>query len=177
MTTMTVRVLDEADWQDYRAIRLRALQESPEAFLPTYEEEAAHDESDWRARMKRSHRLVAESDGESVGTVSVRALPEEPGGADLFGLWVAPEARHKGTAWRLVEAAAELAAREGCNHLYYWVSTENGRAIGFATNFGFRLTSYRRPTRVRSEEFGDQEIAFVLSLEGDPAAVPNVRGT
>jgi hypothetical protein len=27
---------------------------------------------------------------------------------------------------------------------------------------------------VHNEEFGDQEIAFIYSLEGDPAEVPNV---
>jgi len=48
---------------------------------------------------------------------------------------------------------------------------ENGRAIGFAINAGFRLTSQRRTTRIENSEFGDQEIALVLSLANDPAAV------
>ncbi|HET9872181.1 MAG TPA: GNAT family N-acetyltransferase [Propionibacteriaceae bacterium] len=176
MTAITVRVLGEEDWQLYRAVRLDALQDSPEAFLHTYDEESAYDEDYWRARMRRSQRLVAEQDGHPQGTVSVGFFPDDPRSADVFGLWVAPDARHTGTAWRLVEAAAALAADEGCTQLFYWVGTENGRGIAFASNFGFRLTSRRRPIRVQNPDFGDQEIAFVLSLEGDPAAVPNVSG-
>jgi ribosomal protein S18 acetylase RimI-like enzyme len=174
MTAITVRVLGEEDWQDYRDVRLSALQDSPEAFIRTYEEESGYDEELWRARMRRSHRLLATSEGQAIGTASVGGVPKEPQAADLFGLWVAPKARHGGAAWRLVESAAELAARDGYTQLFYWVSTENGRGIAFASNFGFRLTSRRRPTRVHNEEFGDQEIAFIYSLEGDPAEVPNV---
>ena len=50
-------------------------------------------------------------------------------------------------------------------------STENGRAIGFAVNAGFRLTSERRTTLIKNSELGDQEIALVLSLANDPAEV------
>ena len=41
---------------------------------------------------------------------------------------------------RLVEAAAALASREGHRQLYYGVGVDNGCAIGFAKNFGFRST-------------------------------------
>ena len=40
MSEISVRVLEENDWQDYREVRLAALQESPQAFLATYAEEA-----------------------------------------------------------------------------------------------------------------------------------------
>jgi ribosomal protein S18 acetylase RimI-like enzyme len=92
--------------------------------------------------------------------------------ADLCDLWVTPEARNTGIASRLVQAAADQASRDGRTKLYYWVSTENGRAIGFASNAGFRVTTERRTTRIENREFGDQEIAFVLSLASDPGAVP-----
>jgi hypothetical protein len=36
----SVRVLREDDWRDYRDARLAALQDSPQAFLVTYAEEA-----------------------------------------------------------------------------------------------------------------------------------------
>lgn len=174
MTPISVRVLGEEDWQQYRTVRLQALQDSPEAFLRTYEEESAYDEDYWRSRMRRSHRLVAKVDGVTQGTVSVGSAPHEAHAADLFGLWVSPTARNTGAAWRLVETAAQLAAGEGYSQMYYWVGTENGRGIAFASNFGFRLTSHRRATRVRRDDIADQEIAFVYSLAGDPAAVPTV---
>jgi len=57
--------------------------------------------------------------------------------------------------------------------IHYWVGTENARAIAFAANFGFRPAGERRTTRVVNEEFGDQEVAMVLSLMADPGSVPN----
>ena len=75
-------------------------------------------------------------------------------------------------AWRLVEAAAALAAQKAYLQLYYWDRTDNGRAVGFANDFGFRTTDYRRPSRSSDLEPGE-EIAMVLSLEPDATSAPN----
>jgi GNAT superfamily N-acetyltransferase len=172
MSETSVRVLNENEWRAYREVRLAALQESPQAFLATYAEEATQPEEYWRNCMVRAHRLLAERDGATVGVASVEMIEGAPHSADFRELWVRPEARNTGIASRLVQAAADQATRDGCTKLHYWVSTENGRAIGFAINAGFRVTSQRRTTRTNNREFGDQEIALVLSLAHDPAAVP-----
>jgi hypothetical protein len=52
------------------------------------------------------------------------------------------------------------------------VGTDNGRAVGFAQNFGFRTTDYRRPSR-SSDLDPSEEIAMVLSLESDATLAPN----
>jgi hypothetical protein len=56
--------------------------------------------------------------------------------------------------------------------LYYWVGTDNARAVGFANNFGFRTTDYRRPSR-GSDLQPSEEIAMVLWLEPDATSSPN----
>jgi ribosomal protein S18 acetylase RimI-like enzyme len=171
MNEISVRVLEEDDWHTYREVRLAALRESPGAFVDTYAEAATRPEQYWRSCMVQAHRLLAVRDGEPVGVASVHLIEGVPQSADFCDLWVTPAARNTGVASRLVQIAADQAIRDGCTKLYYWVSTENGRAIGFAINAGFRLTSQRRTTRIPSTEFGDQEIALVLSLANDPAAV------
>jgi GNAT superfamily N-acetyltransferase len=122
--------------------------------------------------MVRAHRLLAERDGAPVGVASIEMIEGAPRAADFHDLWVTPEARNTGIASRLVQAAADRATRDGCTKLYYWVSTENGRAIGFAINAGCRLTSQRRTSRTNNREFGDQEIALVLSLANGPLRWP-----
>jgi GNAT superfamily N-acetyltransferase len=171
MSEISVRVLGEDDWDTYRQVRLAALQESPQAFIDTYADQAPRPEQYWRDCMVRAHRLLAERDAAPVGVASLKMIDEEPQAADFRDLWVTPEARNTGVASRLVQTAADQAIQDGCTRLYYWVSTENGRAIGFAINAGFRLTSKRRTTRIENNEFGDQEIALVMSLANDPAAV------
>ncbi|MDO5501908.1 MAG: GNAT family N-acetyltransferase [Actinomycetia bacterium] len=165
MTEITVRPLTEEEWDEYRSVRLAALQESPEAFVASYEEEVEYDEEFWRLRMRRSERLLAEQDGEGVGIVSIGGVETDDGDyAELFGLWVTPSLRGKGVATKLVTASAEKARDGGKTHLNYWVGTENGRAVAFASGFGFRPTDQRRPVRVESEADGEEEIAMVLSL-------------
>lgn len=178
MFDQTVRVLDQDDWPLYRAVRLAALQESPAAFGETADDEAAADDDHWRGQMADARRLVVEEDGRVSGVVSVAGSAAEPGSADLSGLWVDPSARSTGVAGRLVEAAVDLAAAEGLHRLYYWVGTENARAIGFATSVGFRVTSHRRPGGGGAENAAaaDTEIAFVLPLEDDVTTVPNAAG-
>lgn len=172
MTEITVRVLDESEWSVYRDVRLRALAESPGSFTATLAEEADRDEQFWRDRMTRSHRLLAERGSIPQGIVSLGPYEQEPSAAEVFGLYVVPEARGTGVSWRLVEAAAALATQQAYLQLYYWVGTDNGRAVGFAKNFGFGTTDYRRPARASDPEPGE-EIAMVLSLETDATLAPN----
>lgn len=176
MESVTVRVLGVDQWREYRALRLAALKDSPNAFSSSLDEELTHDEQQWRACMVRAHRLQAERDGVPVGVVSVGPTADEEGSADVFGLWVDSAVRNTGVAWRLVEAACDQALTSGWGHLYYWVGTQNGRAIGFASNFGFRPTSHRRTARTPCVDCGEhQEIAMVLSLPSN-AGVPNPMG-
>lgn len=166
MTEITVRPLGEDDWQEYRTVRLDALNESPEVFVATAAEEQDYDEDFWRLRMRRSARLLAERGGASVGVVSLGRPKEaeDDKAGELFGLWVRPEARGSGVATRLVKHGAALAREQGHSQLVYWVGTDNGRAVSFASGLGFLPTDYRRPMRVASEADGEEEIAFVLPL-------------
>ena len=176
MSEINVRALGEEDWQVFRDVRLAALQDAPEAFVADQAQEEAFDEHRWRERIRRSTRLVAERDGTVLGVVSI-GQTEEPraGTAELFGLWVAPGARGTGVAWKLVEAGADRAHADGRSHLSYWVGTDNGRAVAFASSFGFRPSSTRRPMRVASEEDGAEEMAMILPLGVDPGSVPSTR--
>lgn len=167
MTEIDVRSLGEEDWQDFRSVRLAALRESPDAFVSSLDEENAYAEDFWRLRMRRSQRLLAEEDERPVGVVSVRSQGTgESQICELFGLWVVPEKRGKGVAWQLVEAAARHARENDCHALAYWVGTDNGRAVAFASSFGFRPTDDRRPMRAGGND-GDEELMMLLPLGSD----------
>jgi ribosomal protein S18 acetylase RimI-like enzyme len=152
-------------------VRLVALEESPDAFVASHEDEKSEGEEFWRLRMQRSTRLLAERDGEPVGIASVGSADDQPEAAQLFGLWVRPEARGTGVATELVRAGARSAAEDGKRQLLYWVGTDNGRAVAFASGFGFRPTAQRRPMRVVSEDDGEEELAMTLPLTGDRGSI------
>ncbi|GGL42994.1 GNAT family N-acetyltransferase [Phycicoccus endophyticus] len=174
MSDISVRALGAEDWEQYRSMRLTALRESPEAFVAKLADEESEPEAFWRARMERSTRLLAERDGEALGIASVGEVGEDhEGHAQLFGLFVRPEARGTGVAAALVRAGARVATEQGRTQLYYWVGTDNGRAVAFASSFGFRPTGTRRPMRVVSEDDGEEEIAMTLPLSGDRGGMPD----
>ncbi|MGB7818734.1 MAG: GNAT family N-acetyltransferase, partial [Ornithinibacter sp.] len=82
-------------------------------------------------------------------------------------------ARGTGVATALVRAGAMAAAEGGQEQLLYWVGTDNGRAVAFASGFGFRPTAERRPMRVVSQDDGEEELAMTLPLAGDRGGLPN----
>lgn len=167
MSEITVRALTEDEWETYREVRLAALEESPDAFVASHDDEAAEPEQFWRDRMERSHRLLAEADGDKVGVVSIGGAPEEssPDVGQLFGLWVDPEWRGRSVAATLVREAAAYGRDQGLRRLFYWVGTDNARGVAFASSFGFRPTDRRRPMRVQGDS--EEEIAMVLALGDD----------
>ncbi len=176
MTEISVRRLAEEDWDEYRQTRLRALKESPEAFVASADEEVDYPEERWRDRMRRSQRLLAERDGQAMGVASIGSenTADDTVG-ELFGLWVSPDARGSGVARRLLEAAAKAARESEMKHLVYWVGTDNGRAVAFASSFGFRPTDNRRPMPIRGAEVEDEdaeEMAMVLPLGTSSGGIP-----
>ncbi len=186
MTDITVRVLQEQDWQIYRDVRLSALGDSPDAFAASAAQERQFDEDFWRRRLVRSRRMVAESSGEVVGVVSVgRPSEEDPRNCEMFGLWVRPELRGQGVAWKLVQAGVSQARTDSFGFVIYWVSTENGRGVAFASSFGFRPTDARRAMKVTgspedantsdADESGEEEheMGMIYALGEDPGTVPS----
>jgi ribosomal protein S18 acetylase RimI-like enzyme len=164
MSDLTVRALEGDDWQAFRQIRLAALQDAPDAFASSYDEERDYDEEFWRLRLARSSRLLACLDDAPVGIVSVGETGDA-GVAEQFGMWVEPEQRGRGEAWQLTEAAAEHARQQGRRALRLWVSTDNGRAVAFFSSYGFRPGNDRRPMTNDPET---EEVAMVVPLGVDP---------
>lgn len=176
MTEIHVRVLGQDDWQTYKDVRLRALRESPEAFVASVEEESEFSDDLWQDRMERSRRLLAEDGSGPVGVASLGTATRTKidGAGELFGLWVAADHRGAGVARRLLEQAATVARAEGLKQMLYWVGTDNGRAVAFASSFGFRPTDNRRPMRIRGvdeEDVDSEELMMVYPL-ADAAGVP-----
>ncbi len=97
----------------------------------------------------------------------------DSGLGEIFGLWVTPLARGTGVATALARAGAKRAQQDGRSHVVYWVSTDNGRAVAFASGLGFRPTDSRRPMR-GSNHASEEEIAMILPLGADRGTLPDL---
>ncbi|SNC63947.1 Acetyltransferase (GNAT) family protein [Kytococcus aerolatus] len=169
MTDITVRELAQDEWAIFRSLRLRALEENPEAFVATYEEESSFSDEQWQERMQRSTRLAAQQGGEWVALASVgeENTRDDDDLGEVYGIWVTPELRGEGVAKQLMEHAETVGRNAGYSHLVYWVHTDNGRAVAFASSIGYRPTEARRPVTVEGEP--GHEAALVLPLGADAA--------
>lgn len=162
-----IRKLDAGDVQAYRALRLRAVREHPEAFLASYEEEAARTEAEDRQRlMEKAERdddfvLGAFEQGELVGMVGVARLsPHRAKGrhrALLWGMYVAPQARRRRWGEQLMNAALDTVSRaEGIELVQLAVGSENPSARALYERLGFEAFGVEKRAMKLGERWIDE---------------------
>lgn len=138
---MAVRALLSDEVSDYKAIRLRALFVDPEAFCSTHERESAFDEATWKSRLtsfagRSGTVFVDEIDGELLAILGVGCTQVE-GQAMVWGMWVDPVARRRGSARRLLGAAFDWCNRQGLLSLTLEVLPASSAAIALYRSVGF----------------------------------------
>src|SRR5689334_9498136 len=111
---MNIRTLTEHDLDAYWHLRLRALQDSPEAFGATYEETVARGKQSMLGRLghdEGAFTLGAFEGEELVGTVRFQREngPKERHKAYVYGMYVAPEMRGQGAGKALMQRLISLA--------------------------------------------------------------------
>ncbi|OLT25207.1 hypothetical protein BJF82_05440 [Kytococcus sp. CUA-901] len=172
MTDITVRELAADEWEIFKTLRLRALQEDPEAFVASYEEESQHSDEEWQERMSHATRIGAQQGSEWVALASVgdEDTRDDDDLGEVYGIWVTPSLRGEGVARQLMEHAELVGRNAGYSHLAYWVNTDNGRAVAFASSIGYRPTEGRRDVVVEGQP--EVEAAFMIPLGSDTDETP-----
>ena len=108
---------------------------------------------------------------EGEGFILCRVVADE---AEILTLATAPAARGQGLGRRLVEAAAELAARQGATRLFLEVAEDNVAARALYDRSGFVEVGRRRGYYARPG--GASVDALVLALEFDQDFSQDFRG-
>lgn len=151
---MDVAVLTDDDWKLLQDVRLLALDESPAAFLSTYEAEASLDEAGWRSRCRSDVWIVARSGGQVVGVVcSVRAPDRPADERHLESVWVDPAYRRRGVLRAILRHLAIVEPE--VRTWLVWVLSGNDEARSAYERLGFAATGERQPltgTSGRTEE-------------------------
>jgi GNAT superfamily N-acetyltransferase len=146
-----IRRLRAGEAARFRELRLRALQDSPDAFASSYEGEAELPAAHWERLAEASERalteivFVAEEDDAWLGTAGGYLHEHEPGAAGLWGMWVAPEARRRMLASHLADAVAAWARARKALTLELSVTDRSEAAAALYERLGFVPTGETKP--------------------------------
>ena len=163
-----IRRLQPQEWQAYRAIRLRALEEAPDAFCATLAEAQAWDIGEWAARLERAATsgidcpLAAEQDGAPVGLLWAKVDADHPDRVNLFQVWVAPECRGRGVASALLDEALAWARARGARAVHLGVNRANTHVVRLYERAGFEAIGAPRPMREGSSNM-EQQMRLLLT--------------
>src|SRR3954468_8405909 len=109
---LTVHRVTPGDAARMRALRLEMLADSPLAFLETLAQAAARPHADYRRRIAQAStggqlaQFGADPGGRLGGPAGGTVLPEHPGVAVVFAVYITPAQRGQGVLAGLVDAVA-----------------------------------------------------------------------
>jgi len=167
---LIIRALQPRDAQEWRRLRLEALQTCPTAFSSSYEDARQQDLAAFAAHIPRTGKpsiLLGAFDGKalcgSVG-VHVSANPTLSHRGEIWGVYVAPAFRGTGVATALMHAAIAH-ARTHVALVQLSVGTDNHAARSLYRSLGFeRYGIERRALRIDGFDY-DHEL---MALHFDP---------
>lgn len=145
-----VRDIAGEDWADLRAVRLRALADSPDAFGATLAEAEAKPESAWRdLAAGPGPRLLAFS---VDGPVAIGGLYVPDGATDavVWGMWVEPGRRGQQLGSRILVNLLDR-ARRARRAVHLQVGEGNDQARSFYEAHGFVASGERQSLRDGSD--------------------------
>ncbi len=144
-----IDVLSGDEWPRLRRLRERALQDAPDAFWATWEDEQTFTSDQWRDFASTVTWFVACADGEDIALAGAVARAETTIAAEVIGMWVAPDHRRRGTTRSLLAAIDDWAMRHGAGALVLWVVDHNTAAVDVYTRLGFSTTGETAPMPAR----------------------------
>ena len=141
--TPSVRRLAANEWRVYRALRLRALRDSPDAFGSTLEREGAFTDDVREGGLERAAvsptelQLIVEDESRPIGLAWARIDPDDREIAALYQVWVDPAYRRRGVGRLVIDAALDWARSAGVRQLLLSVALGPESALEFYRRLGF----------------------------------------
>lgn len=147
-----VRRIEPSDWPAYRALRLRALQDAPDAFGSTFEAERALPDTFWTSRLRavtdETDAPLFALDGQApCGLVWCKRDAQQRHVAHLFQMWIAPASRGRGAGGALLTAALDWAAGVGVERVRLGVTVGDSSAARLYAAHGFVPVGAPEPLR------------------------------
>ncbi len=138
-----IRRLKKGEANLYKAIRLAALKDAPDAFVSTYESALLRSEESWNEQADGTGEggeratFIAFDDAKPVGMAALYRNGNDSRSGELLQMWVSPDSRGNGIAADLLDAIFDWAASNEFAEVRAEVIRMNRRAIRFYEKHGF----------------------------------------
>lgn len=159
---MNLRTLTPDDAEQFRTLRLNALQNAPYAFASSYEEEIDNPVDNFRNRLKDPLNTIfgAFDDTRLVGMVGFRREDKLKlrHRAWIWGVYVEPNYRGSGLTRQLMTMAIDHARQfPELVYIYLSVNAANQPARKIYQSLGFEIYGYEKKALFVNGEFQDEE--------------------
>jgi ribosomal protein S18 acetylase RimI-like enzyme len=156
---LDIRLLSDADWLAYRDIRLAALRDEPEAFGSSPEHEESLGDTWFQQTLRGNHVFAAFRDGAICGLAAWRRNPVAKTAhvGSIWGMYVAPAERGRGTGRALLEVLVAHAA-QSVEAVKLSVTATNAAARALYDRCGFVPYGLEPGTLKVGERYYDTEL-------------------
>ena len=138
---LDIKLLAPEEWHVLRTTRLRALSDSPGAFVASCEAEADWGELQWRHLLASATWVVAVESGVVIG---IAGVIDRIDGRHIESIWVAPSHRRRGVFRALLRDLVDRERANGAHDLVLWVVEDNDNARQAYRRLGFVPTGERQ---------------------------------
>jgi ribosomal protein S18 acetylase RimI-like enzyme len=147
---IAIRSITPQDAMLFKAVRLRALQDTPSAFGSTFARESQLSDAEWLNRAANWSgelriMLLAMDGNEACGIAGSYVDPNDATRAQLISMWTAPTHRQRGIGRLLINEVLAWARQRNVRTLQLMVTSSNETAIRFYEGLGFARTGRTEP--------------------------------
>ena len=165
--TIKIRQIDENDWQEFREVRLKALQSDAQAFGSHYEREVLFSKQKWIEWVSRTNQgifLIYDAD-KPIGTTGIY-IPQDTvtkTTAVLWGSWLESDYRRKGISDLMYKTRIDWAKQQPEIRRIEVSHRESNVASKYANQkHGFKLL--KTEDKVWHDGISEKDVIYELKL-------------
>jgi ribosomal protein S18 acetylase RimI-like enzyme len=140
-----IRRLQSGEVNLFKQLRLSSLQDAPYAFSSTYDSAVQRSAESWREQAESTTQgsdratFIAFSNNMPIAITALYRLDGQAGVGEVLQVWVDPEYRGMGVAWKMMDAVLEWARKNNFSRIKAGVTKVNIGAQKFYTKYGFSV--------------------------------------